>query len=521
MSSSPYILPGNTDFSALGIFNVLNQNYGPGGMVPNDQSGSQPATNVTALREAINAAASAGGGLVFIPCGTYYLSGSVDISAPPNVGLIIAGSSEGTTLIQIGSNDTFSLSGFTSGLGIQFQDLTIMYSTAPVLTGVAINLSDCQNVTCRRVYFSDCPNSIVLFDCTQCGLIDCTISYLLGADGNTMVTINGNDNYIEGCIISQKPQGSGGPAGCIGVAVGPVSGFVVKNTHISDFSFGITVSGGTVPLQALFQNVTCESFQTSVTIQPATGNVIEQLWFKNCALLATQASQRQGSYPGVLIGTAGASNASISDVSFNNCMCYRWLGPGIQIFSGQNIRISAGRYGSCSLEQSATTGAIDLAGAAANVIIEAADCTSTIALAPKFALGPSPYAVSIEAGVAGLFIRNCNLSGYASGEPINVSEGGTNIEVTSCTGYNDQATVVSTIAPHSGAQFNGAAFTPPYFGPVVFYAIIPSNLPSEIAVQGKNTNLISGTFLLAPGAVTFAVLSYPSGVTPPFVMIGL
>jgi hypothetical protein len=124
--------------------------------------------NQTALQLAITAIVnSQAPGVLFIPGGTYLIAGTVaPIVTGNDPGIIIAGGGGGTRLIQQGLPPlggpglTFNFMNCSSGYGIRLQDLTIEYSTAlghGHLSGPAIKVTNSVNVTCSRVFFSNCP----------------------------------------------------------------------------------------------------------------------------------------------------------------------------------------------------------------------------------------------------------------------------------------------------------------------------------------------------------------------------
>jgi hypothetical protein len=131
------------------------------GLNVNDTVGTE---NAQALMNAINAAfagsaAGGPGGIVFIPAGTYAISGPLafvyDAETGQDSGIVIMGAGGSTELVQQDSGQpTFSFTGYTTGRGIRFKDLRITYVTAIAGTGAAIFVEDCQNVTCERVYFN-------------------------------------------------------------------------------------------------------------------------------------------------------------------------------------------------------------------------------------------------------------------------------------------------------------------------------------------------------------------------------
>lgn len=507
------------------IYHVVNY-----GMSPN----ATASVNTAALQAAVTAALNGGGGIIFIPAGTYQLSDVTNLNftgVPGNdPGFVIAGAGASTVLKQtVISKDVFSISGVTSGKGVRFKDLSITYQigSAPTSLPAAIRVnSGCKNVSCERVYFKDCPQAFYA-GALECGLFNCRIDYdNFSASGTvipTMVNFSGAENYIDNCVILQQPRENTqnpGPTGCIGVLVNPGGGaYFITNTHLSDFTQGIVVKEGEQLHRLFCSNVICESWTNSLYIQPSGSNgTIYQIYCGDCVFARTNGSTDTSS-TGVYIDTAGGTG-NVGEIFLNNCTCFQWNGPGVQINAGQNIVITGGRYGSNATSLS-TSGGIAITGAAQNVTINGADLTPKL-LSPTY--GTQPYAISITAAPVGLYIRGCNMAGYAVHGPLYLSSPGTQIEITDCAGYNDQGTVVSSTAPPTGTQFNGtySGFSTPYFGPVTFYtkSSASANI-THIKVSAQDTNLQSGTFSLAPGS-TNAEIDYTglAGAKPLFLMIG-
>src|SRR5580704_2665188 len=188
MSSPPFVLPADSDLSGIGIYNVLDQNY-CGGMIPNSPSAG--VQNACALQAAIDQASVSGGGMIFIPRGVYYVTGTVYIGANASpdvaVSLTIIGTSGNTTLIQTTNGSVlFDVNTQVAGAGnddidgVTFQDLLIEYFAGATL-GIAIKIGDvtaAQNVRIFRVVFSDCPQAVVFISTLQCSMLQCTVTYI-------------------------------------------------------------------------------------------------------------------------------------------------------------------------------------------------------------------------------------------------------------------------------------------------------------------------------------------------------
>ncbi|HVR45248.1 MAG TPA: hypothetical protein VMT95_01215 [Candidatus Binatia bacterium] len=481
------------------------------GMVANSPS----TDNTAALQLAITAVMHAGGGTIFIPAGTYYFTSSTGITIAPTqslpaVGLIIAGTSGLTKLVQ-SSGAALALFTVNSwvdpgsiGVGLRFQDLIILF-TGAASGAQAINVASSQMVTATRVLFADCPQTMYMDGRSlQCGLFQCMITYDQGPSTQTMIFMGGSENYVESCVISQTAKGTipAPPGGCTAINIQPGGGgMYVTNTQISDFDYGITITGGGNNLDhAFISNVHCECNITAVLIQPIDSNEkVYQVFFNSCdfalTTLGTQAT------PGVLISLA--NGGMIADIFFTNCMSHNWAGPGLQINGGQNISVIGGRFAANATDPSMTTsGGIAVTGPAQYVTIIGADCYGQI---PKYGSEPTPnpvqpYGISVTGAVVAMRVRGCNLNGNASGA-LYAPTSGMDLQVSDCAGYNDQHPILNgNNAPTLGNPLSASTCSTPYYGPsvVTFSGSSPTPPLLSVLVSGLSTFSMSfGDFYLS------------------------
>ncbi|MGA7284911.1 MAG: hypothetical protein WBW87_10260 [Candidatus Cybelea sp.] len=305
-----------------------------------------------------------------------------------------------------------------------------------------------------------------------------------------MVVFTGAENYIHNCIIRQAPLGPQKiPTNCTGIEIRSASEPYVTNTHISDFDTGISLVGeGSNPIAGHFSNLGCQSNVTSVSVVPAaSGGKIRQLFFDNCVFALTRDSHAVS--PGVKIDTSGGPNSDVSDIHFSNCIWYDWRGPAIAINAGQDIIINGCRIGSCALG-STDTGGLAITGTAANITVCATDCSGTV----PGGKGQQPYAISVTAAVAGLYVRSSNLSGNAVGALYVNAASGTQIVITDCPGYNDRNTRLNGgLAPT--APLSAAECSSPYFGPSLMSFAHSTEL--KVHISGKGFMMKFGTLYLA------------------------
>lgn len=482
-------------------------------------------------------------------------------TSPSEVAVIIAGTGQGTQtnpILQVeGDGDLFSVDtgstqdeGIDVGAyehigGITFQDLSIGYDGGT--SGAAIHVISGENVRIVRMVFIECPQAIWFEDALQCSVFESTILHSkipakpcaiqLGNDENGVAA---KEIYIAGCRLLAHNQ--------IGTAliIQGAEHVRVANVRIEAYTDGImivpgaAVSGGHNTLRHSFSNVSVYTYNPSgpahpaVTIQPQGPQNISQIVFSHCEFeLSEQATGSLG--PGIFIDE-GVFGSTVDNIRFISCLSTRWSGPGIEITSGSNIEINGGFYaGNASgASPSGGSGGVSLTGPATGIRIVGASCigsypyieisqnkpspqqdvgiyiagsgASNVIIDHCDLTGNSQHAVLIGAGglnVTNVFIRNCNASGYGTtpSSAIDVIGEVSNISVTNCAGYNDQAAALATTVPSS--PFGGATFG--YYGPVAVYGAGSSNL--IVTIAGHSTGLGNGSFVLAPNET----LSYTIG----------
>jgi hypothetical protein len=197
----------------------------------------------------------------------------------------------------------------------------------------------------------------------------------------------------------------------------------------------------------------------------------------------------------------------------------KWNGPGLQLIGGSgsdeiltNIEVLGGYYSLNGADPASglPSAGIAIGGAPSGARITGAACNNLVDYNGTFLPATQDYGIVIGSGALNVFVRDCDLRGNITQAVASISSV-TNVQITDCAGYNDQATAVRTTPPGPSA-FSGTTFG--YYGPVAFYTTGGSL--TQIAIDGHNTNLTSGSFTLAAGET--ATLTY-SGL-PTFIMIG-
>jgi hypothetical protein len=493
-----------------------------------------------------------GGTIEFPSVGTFQFSGDpivigIDLSSTTQpYSIIIQGDGQGSQSVPLlqktDGGDLFQVNNSTGSDdhvgGITFRDLQIAYSTVQT-SGAAIHVIGSENVRVLRCIFQDCPVGVYFEESLQGFMIDCTAVYPDIGDeavAGTAVVLghptsdnNAIETYIAGCVFQGK---SGGTPGSVGIQVNNAEHVRVVNTHIEAFNQGIVISpGGTADpshdvKRAYFGDVTCSPGSTTdatgaaVLIQPNAGTWVGEIWFVGCSLDAPDGgTSYQGG--GVVLDPVGGGGGGgvIDQIRFVNCHVCKWNGPGLQLIGGTvdeeiltNVEVLGGYYSVNGADPASglPSAGIAIGGAPSGVRITGAACNNSLYFNGAFLTATQDYGIVIGSGALNVFVRGCDLRGNIT-QAVGSISSVTNVQFTDCAGYNDQATPVRTTPPGT-SPFSGTTFG--YYGPVAFYTTGGSL--TQIAIDGHNTNLTSGSFTLAAGET--ATLTY-SGL-PTFIMIG-
>ncbi|MGC2650177.1 MAG: right-handed parallel beta-helix repeat-containing protein [Candidatus Cybelea sp.] len=200
-------------------------------------------------------------------------------------------------------------------------------------------------------------------------------------------------------------------------------------------------------------------------------------------------------------------DSGASDIIIDGCDLRKNSDYGIVVNAASDVVISG-----CDLSNNGIQGVLVNEGAS-DVIIDACDVTNNGTNGIKV--------VATSGAVTGVYIRDCNASGYSSyNVAIYVDATGTyasTVEITNCAGYNDQGKVF-TPAIVSGTTFYPYAFG--YWGPIECYIANGSGSTiSSITVDGTVIPPKSGSVLLVPGE-SASIAWTPTILPIGFVVIG-
>jgi hypothetical protein len=541
-----------------GVFNVTDPTW-------NIKTGNPPGTNrdnlqamVQSLLDTTGPTGGNGGTIEFPSVGTFQFSGNpivIGIDKSNNTqpfSIIIQGDGqgeEGKPLIQkTDDGDLFQVNNSISGDdhvgGITFRDLMIGYAAVETI-GAAIHVVNGENVRVFRCVFIDCPQAVYFEESGHGAMVDCDVVYPpIGGTAvvGTALTLGNptSDNaaietYVAGCVFN----GNSSPTGSIGIQVNNVEHARITSTRIESFNQGIVVTpGGSVHnvRRVFFRNVSVFAGSSSasvgqaVLIQPTDGTWVAQVTFAECEFDAPDAgTSYQGG--GVVIDPINGSDGGgiIDQVRFVDCHVCKWPGPGLLILGGNsdtaaasNIEVAGGYYsvnGGNPATGLPSAGIAIIGGTAgpSGIRITGAACNNSVydilsSDSAGFLTAVQDYGISI-ATAQDVFARACDLRGNLT-KALTVSGTITNLQVSECAAYNDQATALSTSAP--SGTFSGITFG--YYGPVAFYASGGTEVTVEI--DGVGTGLPSGGFTLGPGETAAFALGGGGHLPTTFFMVG-
>ena len=456
-----------------------------------------PAQNTTALQAAIWAAITAGGGTVFIPAGTYNMASAITISGLTG-GIIIQGASAGTKLVVQGNGDLFDVTGnYGTYGGTRFRDLQLVYASAT--SGIAINVQQGgEATTAEFCEFTNCPQAMALGG-AQGGMFGCRV-YQNNIANTTQVTISKPECYVSQCLLLQQPISTGGPVGCIGINVqsGADQAWIINN-HISDFNQGVVISGGKF---TFITNCAIQSWTNSVYVVPKSGGSANCVFLVGNHIPADPATTAQSS--GVYIDSNGGPSTNASGIYGSGNLIYGWGNAGLQVNVAQDVVFNGGQISSNGLNPSAANlGAnVVVSAAALRVSLNGVDMSGTVPIIGA----ASPYALSVF-GSGACLANLCDMTLCSTGPLLASSPG--SLSLTSCNGYNNIVSIVSTATPANGAQITLASLG--HYGPGTMYvsggtvSAIELFEVSSFGVPGQVLGITSGTVVIPNPYTAFSI----------------
>lgn len=530
-----------------GIFNVLDHGLTTADAGDNNRIALQALVNNLLTVDPMYT--NGRGGTVLFPAwGTFNIKGQILINhgAVSGAAIIFVGSGQqalsSPNILKRDVGDLFVVQNNDASMtpvnigGVVFQDLMISYD-ANLTSGAAIRLDNApgtnnaaaQNVRIFRVVFLDCPTAVNFHSSLQCSMLESTV---WASDGNANVQsgivlggfpTSAIETYIAGCRF--YTNGVANPSQKA-IIVNGTEHLRVMNTRIEGFQIGIAMQPQGASYRNHFENVTVREFSSTNTsptpallIQPtASTGIVSETAFVGCEFGPGDKSGTAYTSGGVYIDP---NTGTIDAIHFVSCTSVNWPGPGLETHGGTNIEILGGYY--CCNGQGTAPGVVK-AGIyiygtasvnASYIRIVGVACTNKFysAYSEGYLNAAQVYGILIATGAApqNIIVHGCDLSGNNS-QAVSAPTSLTNVRISDCAGYNDQATSIRSTPPSSGVVFSPAGYG--YYGKAAFY--VSGGTSVTVNINTINTGLSSGAFTLDPGEQ--AIVFYGGALN--FYMVG-
>ncbi len=491
------------DFSAVTIYNY--------GHYITTASGNNPNTALTNMLNAMTAPTSLPygttgvGGTAFIPQGGFSVTSGYEGGSPPpfavpdQCNIVASGGGGATDGMHAPSFYHFVISpptgatavtyflycsgSHTSG-GQYFRDLAFDWGTTSFPdTCIYANTWNCRAINCT---FTDCPAAFNAQG-LSCGLEASTVQYsknYAGPDGAgpgpasgafAAVVLAGSQCYAVGpAEFIQQPQvppGTGPTDTCCISFESSLEHGVVRDLHISDWSYGITYAiASTLISDCMVTNVEFSVYVTCVYMVPSSSNgTIYGQKYTDCVFWLAQNSENVAP----LIYCFGASG-TIDDIQFTGCTLFQSKSHGYEFHGVSNVKViggtSSGNGPSGGAGIAITGGGGPFLFKAVNLDASYPEATNVQSQQYAFFCSGSP--------TRPVLVDGCSMQNYTLGSPVSVTGTPTELIITNCPGYNDLNTAVSTVPPMHGIYAAEASILASgsinYYGPLVgdFYGWI-------------------------------------------------
>lgn len=203
--------------------------------------GNGIADDTVAIQATINAVASAGGGAVLVPPGTFLISSALTIANSP-AAVSISGASRGVSVIK-SSNATANAFTVTSVGVVTFRSLTISHSSSS--SGSAISVATGGSVVIDTVSISSFANGVSTTASTvyaQNAIIDASTAGLAQSGSSTATLIGGQ--YTSGTGSGITTTGVGAVLRAFGLNVTGATIAIDVGASASLFAYGVANTAG-------------------------------------------------------------------------------------------------------------------------------------------------------------------------------------------------------------------------------------------------------------------------------------
>jgi hypothetical protein len=361
-----------------------------------------------------------------------------------------------------------------------------------------------QNIFFLNLDIASIQYGVEITQVWNVGFVDCAIqpyststSPPITGPGILLSNIAGGPSAIDSVSFTNCTV-VGYPSGYAGLEIVTGQNIQVNGgTYSGNAAGGIAIAGSVIGVQINAANCigVCEALNTSQLygISITDGQDI-QIIGVNCSGNGLS-STSEGA--GIYINGSEVSDATVENVRIVGAICtdpvlvseqYQQYGIYVQQASGVGID-------GCELTGN-TLYALYLDNVQ-DVTVDSCDIYSSYSGAAGIYVTNGPLGLT-----SNVFIRGCNGAQYSSrGSVVGVGPTPvTNLQVTDCVGYNDQAAPLATSFVFSVATpFSGLSLSTPYYGPTAFYITTSGSPSSGMIIDGNSTYLTSGSFTLSAG----------------------
>jgi len=353
-----------------GVFNIMNTAYA-GGADPTGVADSTPA-----IQAAVAAAQTAGGGIVWVPPGTFLVNGTITVSAS---GVSIVGANWGSSTLNFenGAADCVVFTGVNPTSVIQGNGIFNLNLTHSGKSGGnTVHVSYCNQFTFQNLISNGAWNLFEIFVTNTVYVRDVWVEQILNGSGYGIFWHAPGDgsarcDYLRIENFSMDAQYSGAN----GIVLdGLVATLICTGSNILRCNFGIVVdnsaaSAGFVANFIHFTDLSMEGFLTCA-VQINTGTFYK---FLNCDISNNTGASGQGSLDTNVVQINQDSIALVRSVKFVNC----WISGSRQsalICNAKNVTLDGCEFEPFPGTTAATFAAVFIGATADDVTIRGCSC---------------------------------------------------------------------------------------------------------------------------------------------------
>lgn len=382
-------------------YSVLNTQWAGGA----DPSGTNDST--AAFQAALNALAAAGGGLLYIPAGSYLITSTLTWTSASS--LSIAGDGEDASQINRASATapfhTFDIRNVTGGVLVA--DLNILNSVSAASFAddqVGLYFGACMRVRLENVHINASTNrvniAVEIDDCNTTSILACDLRGYV----NAVYITNGSavQDIVATALFTNSGSGQPLPGA---VAVNGTTGTLHMTNVVTNGGEHGLIASGTGSHPSFF-------FLHDVEVNNTAGHGIyletgSQFWGNQLWLSDQTVPYPSGVYHGIYFGSGYTGWAVIDNSTFQH-----WPGHGVFIDGGQSYWIGNSSFSGCSGNSAGTYDDINVAAPVSELTI----IGNHFDVEPFNNMAPPRSGVYLTSGVSGYSVTGNTFapSGYGT-----------------------------------------------------------------------------------------------------------